>query len=48
LSSALRDVDWRAVHAAESLSEKLEAIAAGACRPAWVPGQTDLWGVPLT
>lgn len=48
LTSALRDVDWRAVREAERLSDKLEAIADGTGRPAWVPGQTDLWGVPLS
>jgi hypothetical protein len=43
----LRNVDWRAVREAERLSDKLETISAGTSRPAWVPGQTDIWGVPL-
>ncbi len=48
LASALVDVDWRSVHEAERLADKLAAIAAGAIRPAWVPGKTDIWGVPIS
>lgn len=47
LSSALAGVDWQRVHESESLADKLAAIAAGASKPAWVPGKTDLWGIPL-
>jgi len=29
------------------LSDKLAAISAGASHPAWIPGMTNIWGVPI-
>uniref|UniRef100_A0A9E7ZQU8 MobA/VirD2-like nuclease domain-containing protein n=1 Tax=Bosea sp. NBC_00436 TaxID=2969620 RepID=A0A9E7ZQU8_9HYPH len=46
LRRMLSGVDWRAVHQAEHLAEELRAISARRAGP-WVPGATDIWGVPL-
>lgn len=46
LSLALKGVNWKAVHDARDLAEELRAISSRKVGP-WVPGQTDLWGVPL-
>ncbi len=48
LRSALANVDWKAVDQAERLSEKLKAISRGTGHPTWIPGQTDIWGVPIS
>lgn len=46
LSRALTGVDWNAVRSAEHLADQLMHIGARQAGP-WVPGRTDIWGVPL-
>lgn len=46
LRRALAGVDWKAVRDAEGLADQLEAISARQAGP-WVPGTTDMWGIPL-
>ena len=43
---ALAGVDWQAVRDAEGLADQLAAISARQAGP-WVPGKTDMWGIPL-
>ena len=42
----LAGIDLRAVRNAEDLAERLREISTRREGP-WVPGQTDVWGVPL-
>lgn len=46
LNKLLVGVDWRRVHAAGDLAEELRVIVSQKQGP-WVPGMTDMWGVPL-
>lgn len=47
LSLALSGIDLRAVRSAQHLAEQMADIAVQRRQGTWVPGQTDLWGVPL-
>jgi hypothetical protein len=46
LSRALAGVDWKAVRSAEHLADQLMHISTRQAGP-WIPGRTDIWGVPL-
>lgn len=47
LRLALAGIDLRAVRSAQHLAEKMADISVARRRGEWVPGQTDIWGVPL-
>lgn len=47
LRLTLSGIDLRAVKDAEHLADRMADIAVMKRQGAWVPGQTDIWGVPL-